>query len=191
MKIEISHHDRLGSLLLLGVKEIIGSDTAGALANAQERPGSSKDLDQMQSCLENQFGVAVGRGLAIRSGRASFKHILREFGEELGLTGREFLFLPLTRRLNFGSGALVKLFGQYTPLDIEQKIDGESILWTIDHHPGTEKYTAGASACQFMVGILQEALYWFSGGKTFQVEETQCACQGSPCCAISVRKQPL
>jgi predicted hydrocarbon binding protein len=41
------------------------------------------------------------------------------------------------------------------------------------------------------VGILQEALYWVSSGKSFQVEEITCIAQGDPKCTIAVDKQPL
>jgi predicted hydrocarbon binding protein len=41
------------------------------------------------------------------------------------------------------------------------------------------------------VGILQEALYWVSGGKFFNVEETHCIAAGDNACLIEIDKQPI
>jgi predicted hydrocarbon binding protein len=41
------------------------------------------------------------------------------------------------------------------------------------------------------VGLLQESLYWLSGGKIFNVEETECIARGDPACTILIEKQPI
>jgi len=38
---------------------------------------------------------------------------------------------------------------------------------------------------------LQEALYWLSGGKVFNVEETACIAKGDPACTIVIDRIPL
>lgn len=48
-----------------------------------------------------------------------------------------------------------------------------------------------APSCHLAVGILQEALYWISSGKYFNVEETTCIAQGDSACTIEISKTPL
>ena len=204
MKPEIHRQNRLDRIMLLGMEEMIGPNNASRLfsnnglnysdagpTSAQEPDIFFKDLNQVQSCLEKEYGFAAGRGLAVRSGRASFKFVLHEFGQELGLTGKEFRLLPLAGRLSTGTELLAKLITQYTPQTVEQKIEGDFILWNIEHHLDCGDLQNDSPACQFTIGILQEALYWFSGGKTFQVDEMLCVCHGSPFCSIRIRKKPI
>jgi predicted hydrocarbon binding protein len=204
-KPEIPLQNRLERNIYLGMEEIIGPNDVRrllnletefhfsdpGLASGQEACSLSKDLSQIQFCLEIEYGSSVGRGLALRSGRASFKHILREFGQELGLTGKDFRLLPLAGRLRIGSELLAKLLNQYTPLNIEQEPGKEYILWNIDYPHECGDLQTNSSACQFMLGILQEAFSWFSGGKNFQVEETQCICRGSSFCSVRIRMKPI
>jgi predicted hydrocarbon binding protein len=39
--------------------------------------------------------------------------------------------------------------------------------------------------------MLQEALFWLTGGKSFLVEETQCIARGDNACTIQLPRQPL
>jgi predicted hydrocarbon binding protein len=41
------------------------------------------------------------------------------------------------------------------------------------------------------VGLLQESLYWMSGGKFFSVEETRCIACGDSECNIVIEKLPM
>jgi len=112
--------DRMGRIILSGMEEIFGSNeissvfTQAPLAKFDE-PGMSRQMEldlsferlpQLQSSLEKTYGLTAGRGLAIRSGRACFKHLLREFGTEMGLTDLEYRLLSLPARLKFSNQAL-------------------------------------------------------------------------------------
>jgi predicted hydrocarbon binding protein len=41
------------------------------------------------------------------------------------------------------------------------------------------------------VGLLQEALYWVSGGKVFNVEEKTCIAAGDKVCTIEIDQSPI
>jgi predicted hydrocarbon binding protein len=41
------------------------------------------------------------------------------------------------------------------------------------------------------VGLLQEALYWVSGGKVFNVAEKTCVAAGDQACTIVVDESPI
>ena len=44
--------------------------------------------------------------------------------------------------------------------------------------------------CHLAVGLLQEALYWVSGGKVFNVEEKTCIAAGDATCTIEIDANP-
>ena len=55
-------------------------------------------------------------------------------------------------------------------------------------HPSCK---AEEPVCHLAVGLIQEALYWVSGGKVFNVEETTCIAVGSPVCTIAIEQTPI
>ncbi|MGQ0600109.1 MAG: V4R domain-containing protein [Anaerolineales bacterium] len=45
--------------------------------------------------------------------------------------------------------------------------------------------------CHLAVGILQESLYWVSGGKHFDVIETTCTAMGDETCTFVIDKKAM
>jgi predicted hydrocarbon binding protein len=197
--------DRMGRIILLGMEEIIGSIEFDAVINQAARseglepdlPNTRKldfsfeMLPQLQACLEQAYGLPAGRGLAIRSGRACFRHILREFGAEMGLTGLEYRLLSLPNRIKVSALALAELFNRHTGLHVDFGMDDDHIHWIIQGEPVNGGKCNGKSTCHLTFGLLQEALAWSSGGKIYRMEETRCTARGDPCCTIQVWKNPI
>jgi predicted hydrocarbon binding protein len=50
---------------------------------------------------------------------------------------------------------------------------------------------AEAPCCHLAVGLLQEALFWVSGGKYFEVEEKKCVACGDSACTIVLDRTPM
>ena len=69
--------------------------------------------------------------------------------------------------------------------------DETGINWFIERCPVCWQRKTDHPSCNLAVGILQEALYWISGGKHFNVEETECIAQGAPACKIVIDKASL
>jgi predicted hydrocarbon binding protein len=67
----------------------------------------------------------------------------------------------------------------------------EHIYWHIERCPVCWERHTEQPVCHLAVGILQESLYWVSGGKYYQVQETHCIAKGDPACTIVVDKQPV
>lgn len=191
--------------MLLALEEIIGRHGVNALLNLASLTGyinnypphnqdlrvPFEDISRIQSVLEEAYGPRGGRGLALRTGRASFSYGLREFGPELGLTDLAFRLLPLPVKLKVGSQALAGLFNQFTDQRVRLEIDEENIFWHIERCPLCWQRQTADPACHLAVGLLQETLYWVSGGKFFSVEETQCIARGDETCTIVIDQNPL
>lgn len=197
--------DRMGRIILSGMEEIFGYHEISTVFNQatltkidgsgiprqQELDLSFERLPQLQASLEKTYGLSAGRGLAIRSGRACFKHLVRDFGNEMGLMNLEFRLLSLPNRLKFINEALAELINKHTGLYAAFEMDDRYMYWTIEHNPTNEANHNDKSVCHLIFGLLQETLSWTSGGKIFQMEEIICIEHGDPCCKIRIRKKSI
>lgn len=197
--------NKLGRIILISMEEIIGRNGVNAILNQANlrflinnyppndlEPGFSfEQVSQMQVALEEIYGTRGGRGLALRAGRACFKHGLREFGPLMGFTDLAFRLLPLEEKLRTGAGIFADIFNRFSDQRVVVEETPEKFVWKIERCPVCWKRHADAPVCHLAVGLLQEALYWVSGGKFYNVEETECVARGDPFCQILIEKQAL
>lgn len=197
--------NRMGRIVLLAMEEILGHSGVIVVLNLahlpdyiDQRPASNQGLkflfehvNRLQTGLEITYGPRAGRGLSLRVGRACWKYGLREFGPELGMTDLGFRMLPLPNRLRVGSEALTGLFNQITDQRIRLEVDEKHIYWHIERCPLCREMQADGPCCTLAVGLLQEALYWVSGGKHFLVEEKKCIACGDSTCTIVIDRTPM
>jgi predicted hydrocarbon binding protein len=196
---------KMGRIIFLGMEEVMVRNGVDALlrlasleAFIQDYPPASTDLafpfetvSQVQSMLEQAYGPRGGRGLALRIGRSCFKYGLREYGSMLGITEMAFRLLPLPMKLRTGAKSFADLFNKHTDqlVSIEEK--ETSLFWNIERCPLCWGRRSAEPVCHLAVGVIQESLYWLSGGKIFNVEEVACISRGDPVCRIVVDKEPL
>jgi hypothetical protein len=193
----------MGRIMLQALEEILGNDGARAILNlvdgfdvalcdARHEVGISfESISQLQDALEREYGLHGGRGIALRVGRACFQQGLREFGPRHGLTDLTFRLLPAQSKFQAGAAALAEIFNRYTDQRVRLEDQGKTLLWHIERCPLCWERQAEAPSCQMAVGLLQEALYWLSGGKFFRVEEISCQACGDATCTIAIDKTPM
>ena len=191
--------------LLLGMQEILGTDPLNAVLSASGLPNWSEayppddmrpeftfsDLSGVGASLEKIYGARGGQGLALRSGRAAFKFGLRQFGAQLGLNDTGFRLLPLSEKLPRGAEIFAGLFNQVSDQRVRVETSETLILWHIERCPVCWERHSTDVLCHLAVGVLQEALYWLSGGKSFILQEAACIARGDPACTIAINRQPL
>jgi predicted hydrocarbon binding protein len=196
---------KMGRIILLGMEEVIGKSGVDAILNlaaldelglhhpsaSTERTFSFEAVSQFHQALEQAYGPRGGRGLALRTGRACFKYGLKEYGSLLGLTEMAFRLLPLSTKLHTGARSFADLFNKHTDQRVRVEETETHIYWHIERCPLCWERTAEEPVCHLAVGLLQEALYWLSGGKVFSVEETACHARGDAHCTITILKTPL
>ena len=196
---------KMGRIIFLGMEEVIGKSGVDSIlqlasldALIQERPTARADktfsfetVSLLQSMLEKKFGPRGGHGLAVRAGRATFKYGIKEYGSMLGLTELAFRLLPLSTKLHTGAKAFADLFNKHTDQKVRVEERENQILWHIEQCPLCWERKAEEPVCHLAVGLLQEALYWLSGGKVFNVEETACIARGDKACTITIDTIPL
>jgi predicted hydrocarbon binding protein len=195
----------MGRIILLATEEILGRNGTNAIlnlaglsefidhypANDQNPDFSFEYISRLQSALEDFYGPHGGRGVALRIGRASFQHILRDYGSLFGLTDIAFQLLPLGAKLKIGAAAFADIFNKHTEQRVLVEDKGKTLLWHIERCPLCWERHSTSASCQMAVGLLQEALYWVSGGRTFNVEEIHCIARGDLTCTIQIEKTPM
>lgn len=196
---------KMGRIIFLAMEEVIGQsgvNTVLRLAGRDEliqnypRPSSERafsfeTVSGLHISLEQVYGPRGGRGLALRTGRACFKYGIKEYGSIMGITEMAFRLLPLSTKLHAGARTFADLFNRHTDQKVRLEETETQILWHIERCPLCWGRSESEPVCHLAVGLLQEALYWLSGGKVFNVEETACIAMGAPECTITIDKTPL
>jgi predicted hydrocarbon binding protein len=197
---------KMGRIIFLGMEEVIGKSGVDAILRLAsldslldeyppspraDRTFSFETVSLLLGSLEQAYGPRGGRGLALRIGRASFKYGIKEYGSMLGITEVAFRLLPLPKKLTLGARIFADLFNKHTDQKVRVEDAEDRILWHIEQCPLCWGRRADEPICHLAVGTLQEALYWLSGGKIFNLEETACIARGDSFCTISVDKTPL
>jgi predicted hydrocarbon binding protein len=202
---EFFYPQKMGRIILLGMEEVISKSGVDAILHLAElddliqnyppskaeKSFSFEKVSLLLGTLEQAYGPRGGRGLALRTGRASFKYGLKEYGSMLGLTEVAFRLLPLSTKLRVGARSFAELFNKHTDQRVRVEETDSTIFWHIERCPLCWERKADEPICHLAVGLLQEALYWLSGGKVFNVEETACIARGDSNCTILVYKTPL
>jgi len=199
------YSDRMGRIILQAMEEILGRNGVKAILNLASLTDlieqtslqktnqklSFEAIASLHGALEDFYGPHGGRGVALRVGRACFLHGLREFGPAQGFTDLAFRLLPVQTRFNSGARALAEIFNLYSDQRVRLEDKGRVLLWQIERCPLCWGRKTDAPACQMAVGLLQESLYWMSGGKFYRVEETGCIACGDSACTILIDKTPM
>lgn len=197
--------NKMGRIVLQAIEEILGHNGLNAVlnqsrqsylinnypANNLDRQFSFHQISAIYAALEELYGPRGGQGLAIRTGRVCFKYGLREFGPTIGLSDLAFRLLPLPTKIREGATILTNAFNQYTDQIVRLEEAENHYLWHIEICPICWGRDTDVPACHAAVGMLQEALYWVSGGKYFNVEEILCIARGDATCTIRIDKDSL
>lgn len=164
----------------------------GPLTDEDSSDGLGFDeLAALHSSLERQFGLNAGRGLAVRAGRVCFRAGLKRFGDELGFSAQAFRLLPLEAKLQRAATALAKTINRQTGQEVTVEFGEGAHRLKVHRCPVCWGRTADSACCHLTVGLIQESLFWLSGGHSYPVEETQCLANGGDACVFEIGRQPI
>jgi predicted hydrocarbon binding protein len=197
--------NKMGRIMLLAMEEVMGRNGVNAvlnLARLQHRIGdyppnnfdknfAFSEVGQLLQALDEMYGPRGGRGLARRAGHACFKFGIKDFGPMLGIADLTFRVLPLGMKLRVGFEVLAQTFNKFTDHLVRLGEDEQYFQWIIERCGTCWERKTSSPCCHLASGILEEGLYWVSGGKNFYVEEVSCIAVGDPACVILINKRPL
>jgi len=196
--------DRMGQLILFSMKEVIGERGFSAVMNlagfspAPEEAADdggmaipSEKIGSLQRALEQAYGSRGGQGLALRSGRLFFTHLVREYGASMGLSEASFRLQPPERKVIAGLRILANFFNQNMDQSVQVTDTDKHIFWRVERCPICWERHESEPVCHLIVGMLQEGLYWLSGGKVYNILEETPPAFGKPACLIRIDKNPI
>lgn len=160
--------------------------------NNLERQFDFADFTMIHIALEEMYGPRGGRGLALRTGRATFDDVLRNFGALAGVGDLAFKVLPLQAKMRIGVPTMAKIFSQISDQYSTVEETENEFIYTIHRCPqcwgrsGLDK-----PVCFTGIGLLQAGLKWISGGSEFRVNEEKCVAMGDPKCVYIIQKTPI
>jgi predicted hydrocarbon binding protein len=197
--------NKMGRIALLALEEVMGRNGVNAVLNLanlrhlhNNYPANNFDMDfsfdelsRLLGSLDEMYGPRGGRGLALRAGRACFRFGIKDFGAMLGIADLAFRVMPLTMKLKVGFQVFAEVFNKFSDHQVRLGENEEQFLWIIERCGVCWGRSSSGPCCHLAIGILQEALFWVSGGSNFMVEELSCVAAGGKTCTIAITKQPL
>ena len=149
------------------------------------------DVNSLQQSLEELFGQQAGSGLTLQVGRASFKYLLQRHGSSLGFSSMSFRLLPLSRKIDEGSQAIVKFLSEATPHTFHWEKTEKWYSCQITYGSSELATAIPEPICMFVAGLLQETFSWMSAGRTYKLEEKCCHDPGKQVCTIRIGRNPI
>ena len=197
--------NKMGRIVLLALEETAGRESFRAIlrsARTQDRlddfPPNDFDagfsfgeLGRIQQALEELYGLRTGRQLARRTGRACFRIGVEDLRPVLGIADLLFRVLPLRIRSRVGFEVLAQMFNRYSDQVVRLEEDDQYLTWVTERCGVCWGRDSDTPCCDLLVGLLEEGLYWLSGGASFFIEESSCIATGDPTCTILIGKRPL
>lgn len=199
--------NRFALILLNALEEIMGRNGLNAVLNMgglshwiENPPADNMEkgefdfayMSALNQALEEMYGPRGGRGLQLRLGRVLFAEGLANFGALVGASDLAFKVLPLNAKLKAGLPAVAKVFDSLSDqTSYVTDPGGDHYLYNIGRCSMCWERHTEHTVCFIAAGIIEEALRWVSGGRTFRVDEISCIAQGDETCTYAVYKEPL
>ena len=149
------------------------------------------DLQQITSALESLYGSQAGKGIALRSGRASLKYFLLSYKDDLRFDEVAFKMKPSHQRFKEGLIRLVKIFREKFHIEAELIEEGDVWIWQSNGCTERGESQSQEPVCHFTEGLLQEFLSWCGGNKYYSVKEIGCRGQGERSCSYLIDPKPI
>jgi predicted hydrocarbon binding protein len=196
--------NRISRILLLATGDVLGaSGSSAVLTTARlahlidnypppdfEAGLSFVETGRLFEAIEGIYGVGGGRRLLRQAGRESFKYWLEGFGGAVGLADVALRVLPVALRARIGIEVVAEILNRYSGQQVTLGEGSKSYFFTLEECGFCLGRHADEPACEFLVGILEESLFWISRGRHFIIEETTCIARGDPVCTLQIDKVP-
>ena len=197
--------NRMGRIILQSMKQELGAQplqevlqavgleqlqTTLPLNNFDKR-FPFEQVSALQAATEQVFGVRAGRQRNTRIGRGTLGLGLKDFDPVLGIADLPLRLMPLGMKFRVGLDVFARVFNQFTDQGVKLSEGDGFHLWIIERCPVCWHRQSDEPCCQLAGGLLEEALFWASGGRRFKVEETGCVAAGAATCTFRIDKHPL
>jgi predicted hydrocarbon binding protein len=195
----------IARIYLEAIEDVMGSNGMKALLNMAKmqdlidsyppanlhKEFDFADFAHLNEAMEMMYGPRGGRALSLRAGRKAFDQGLKNFGSMVGVADKTFRLLPLSIRLKVGLRAMATAFSGTSDQISYVEEDEDHHIYIIERCPVCWGRHAENPICHAAMGIIQEALNWGTGGRSFKIAEVTCIAKGDPSCNFTISKEPI
>ena len=166
-----------------GMYEITDQDQFLSISNTLNLPAREKfpeetkavDLNRFietsHQLLNQQYGTLSVQGIMIRTGRSSFEYLLNNTEALSELTDLNFRLLSRPKKIWQGLRYLVDKISLETGLNFILDQDEDKWILKIEENSGLYNESL-KSLYNFLIGFLQEFMYWSSGGRIHNIHKS-------------------
>lgn len=198
--------NRMGRVILASMRKELGADglkdvlhasgypqltTSGLLPNNLDKKFAFETIAALQAGVEQVFGIKAGRQINYRIGQSTLELGLRDFNPVLGIADLPKRLLPLSVKFKVGLDVFARVFNQFSDQVVKLGETNTHHQWIIERCPVCWGRHADEPCCQLAAGLLEEAVFWASGGRRYAIEEVTCVGKGDETCSFNVDKRPL
>lgn len=196
--------NRMGRVILVSMENAMGRERlnevlkSANLEQLQKLPPNNLEkkipfewISALQVATEKVYGERAGRSLNTRIGRLCFNSGLREFEPVLGIEDLPMRLMPISVKFRVGLEVFSRVFNQFSDQIVKLSEEDDDFLWIIERNPVCWGRTTTEPCCHLAGGILEESVFWGTGGKRYKVEETECMAMGAKACVFKIDKIPL
>lgn len=196
--------NRMGRIILTAMEAAMGREQLDEVLKAigleplrklppnnLERKFPFEWVSALQEGTEKVYGERAGRALNARVGRLCFNSGLREFDPILGIADLPMRLMPLSMKFRVGLEVFSRVFNQFSDQVVKLGENAEEYLWIIERNPVCWKRQTTEPCCYLALGILEESIFWGTGGRRYKVEESECIAAGASSCIFRIDKRPL
>lgn len=197
--------NRMGRIILLSMKKELGSERLNEVLRVAghesllthlppgnlEKKFPFETVSALQAATEQVFGARAGHQINYRVGRGTLELGLKDFDPLLGITDLPMRLMPLGMKFRVGLDVFARMFNQISDQVVRLSEAEHHHLWVIERCPLCWKRSSAEPCCHLAGGLLEESIFWGTGGRRFKVEEVLCTGKGDPTCTFHINKQPL
>lgn len=197
--------NRMGWIILRSMKNQLGPERmaevlrvaglsqlgTGWLPRNLDKRFSFETISALQAATEQVFGTRAGRYINYRIGRGTFELGLKDFDPVLGIADLPMRLMPLGMKFRVGLDVFARVFNQFSDQVVKLSETDTHHLWVIERCPVCWKRKTDEPCCQLAGGLLEEAVFWGTGGRRFKIEQITCTAVGDSTCTFQLSKQPL
>lgn len=197
--------NKMGRIVFLALEEVVGRESMRTILSAarmkdrfDDRPPNDfaaefafDELGRIQQAIEELYGPRTGRQLARRVGRTCFTLGAEDLRPVLGMADLVSRVLPLRMRFRIGFEVLAQMFNRFSDQVVEVEEEEEYFHWIVSRCGVCWGRHTDGPCCDLIIGLLEEGIYWLSGGANFFIEESSCIAAGASVCTIVIGKRPI
>jgi len=185
----------MGELGLNAVMRLAWGDdeTERIPPNTLTKEFAFESLSALNRALDTHYdsgGARIGRGMALRVGRAWFYQGIKGFGALAGIETPKVAALPPETSARLALEALAHIFTHFSDQTSWLDESARVFRFVVDPCAPAWGIQAHRPVCQMMVGLLQECVKWASG-QDLLVRETNCRAVEGGACIFTINKQPI